>query len=63
MNGAESCLTCAWRAFCQKRFSLVRSKHIRCPDFTTDVTLASDKSNVELCDKAKNCSQSAKALA
>jgi hypothetical protein len=32
------CAICAWRATCQKKFS-VSGKDVRCPDFSKDVSL------------------------
>jgi len=34
----EICVVCAWRAACQKKFSL-SGKDMRCPDFVKDVTV------------------------
>ncbi|MBC8414088.1 MAG: hypothetical protein ISR96_05545 [Nitrospira sp.] len=34
----ESCVICAWRATCQKKFS-VSGKDIRCPEFSRDVSI------------------------
>ena len=34
----EICVVCAWRATCQKKFSISGSD-MRCPDFSRDVTL------------------------
>jgi len=34
----EICSICAWRATCQKKFS-ISGKDIRCPDFVRDVTI------------------------
>jgi|GEM_PF-184219 hypothetical protein len=35
----EQCAICAWRADCQKKFS-ISGRDMRCPDFTRDVTLS-----------------------
>lgn len=35
---ADICALCAWRASCQKKFSL-SGKDIRCPDFVRDVSI------------------------
>lgn len=41
----EACAVCAWRADCQKKFS-VSGKNIRCPDFARDITIKeTEKSN------------------
>lgn len=34
----EICVLCAWRATCQKRFS-ISGKDMRCPDFVKDITV------------------------
>ncbi|MCK4910456.1 MAG: hypothetical protein KAR83_02390 [Thermodesulfovibrionales bacterium] len=34
----EICVVCAWRATCQKKFS-ISGRDMRCPDFSRDVTL------------------------
>ncbi len=38
---AKSCLTCAWRVDCQKRFSAITdiSNNVRCSDYTRDLSL------------------------
>ncbi len=38
----ELCAVCAWRADCQKKFTL-SGKNMRCPDFTKDVSLSKAK--------------------
>lgn len=46
----KSCLACAWRADCAKRFSIGDDATLHCPDFSLDVTLNKDsatKSNDE----------------
>lgn len=35
---ADICAICAWRASCQKKFSL-SGKDMRCPDFVRDVSI------------------------
>lgn len=43
MTTINICAICAWRATCQKKFSISgRSTH--CPDFVRDVTIRSDSS-------------------
>ncbi len=37
----DICMVCAWRADCQKKFS-VSGRDIRCPDFVRDMSLPSD---------------------
>ena len=34
----ESCMLCAWREGCQKKFSL-SGKDVRCPEFVRDVSI------------------------
>ncbi|MDP3296133.1 MAG: hypothetical protein Q8N09_00820 [Thermodesulfovibrionia bacterium] len=36
------CAICAWRADCQKKFS-VSGRDMRCPDFVRDLTIPEDK--------------------
>ena len=42
----DICAVCAWRADCQKKFS-VSGKDIRCPDFVRDRTLPEDDEDQE----------------
>lgn len=35
----KSCLVCAWRANCAKRFSIGDDATLHCPDFSEDVSL------------------------
>ena len=35
----KSCLVCAWRANCAKRFSIGDDATLHCPDFSRDVSL------------------------
>ena len=35
----KSCLVCAWRAICAKRFSMGDDATLHCPDFSEDITL------------------------
>lgn len=37
----DICLVCAWRADCQKRFSMKAGQS--CPDFVRDVTIPKDE--------------------
>ncbi len=39
---ADICVVCAWRADCQKKFS-VSGRDIRCPDFVRDLSLPKDE--------------------
>jgi len=38
----EICAVCAWRADCQKKFS-ISGKDMRCPDFTKDMSISDAK--------------------
>ncbi len=38
----DICILCAWRATCQKKFS-VSGKDIKCPDFVRDVSIGTEK--------------------
>lgn len=39
------CLVCAWRATCQKQFSLKAGQ--KCPDFVKDVTVKTEEEKGE----------------
>jgi hypothetical protein len=41
-SNRDICIICAWRADCQKKFS-VSGRDIRCPDFSKDLTLPKGK--------------------
>ncbi len=38
----DICAVCAWRATCQKKFS-ISGKDMRCPDFVRDLSLKPDE--------------------
>jgi len=40
----EQCSICAWRANCQKKFS-ISGRDIRCPDFTRDISISGAEEN------------------
>ena len=40
------CVICAWRANCQKKFS-VSGKDLRCPDFVRDVSMPERKEEIK----------------
>lgn len=49
----KSCLTCAWRETCQKRFASTEDLGLRCPDYTFDLRLkkklsSDDKNNPDI---------------
>lgn len=46
----DICVVCAWRADCQKKFSM-SGKNMRCPDFTRDISISGDRE--ENTEKAK----------
>jgi hypothetical protein len=39
MSSVDICALCAWRANCQKKFS-ISGKDMRCPDFSKDFSIA-----------------------
>lgn len=39
MEGKTLCVLCAWRAGCNKKFSMDGATTTRCPEYTRDVTL------------------------
>jgi hypothetical protein len=41
------CVTCAWRATCNKKFSMDGATTTRCPDYTRDITLRQPGSDSE----------------
>ncbi|MEC4684996.1 MAG: hypothetical protein VST71_04590 [Nitrospirota bacterium] len=42
----EICSVCAWRATCQKKFS-ISGKDIRCPDFVRDLSIKAEEKRDE----------------
>lgn len=42
----EICVVCAWRATCQKKFS-ISGKNMRCADFVKDVTIKEETGKEE----------------
>lgn len=38
----EICAICAWRAGCQKKFSM-SGRDMRCPDFVRDISIKDEK--------------------
>jgi len=42
----EICVVCAWRATCQKKFS-ISGKNMRCADFVKDVTIKEETGEEE----------------
>ena len=42
----EICTVCAWRATCQKKFS-ISGKDIRCPDFVRDLSIKIEEGEEE----------------
>ena len=43
----KSCLVCAWRANCAKRFSMSGDETLHCPDFSEDVSLRKKSEKIE----------------
>ena len=48
----EICAVCAWRATCQKKFS-ISGKDMRCPDFVKDVSLKEETEKEEKKEEGK----------
>ena len=50
-SGVSGCVVCAWRATCNKKFSVSKAERFSCPDFTMDVTIAGKASGygIERC--------------
>ena len=46
MTSGNICLICAWRADCQKKFSM-SGKDINCPDFSKDLSISAKKEEME----------------
>lgn len=42
----EICSICAWRANCQKKFS-ISGKDMRCPDFVKDLNIKNEDKDVK----------------
>lgn len=42
----DICIVCAWRATCQKKFS-ISGKDIHCPDFVRDLTIKEEEKKPE----------------
>jgi len=40
------CVICAWRATCQKKFSL-SGRDVKCADFVKDVSIRDEKENAK----------------
>ncbi len=45
-NLVEICSVCAWRATCQKKFS-ISGKNMRCPDFVRDASIKPEEDREE----------------
>ncbi len=46
MDTIECCAICAWRATCQKKFSISGSS-LKCPDFVRDITIKPEECEKE----------------
>ena len=46
MSSINICVICAWRADCQKKFS-ISGKDINCPDFSKDLSISDEKEKRE----------------
>ncbi len=42
----DICIVCAWRATCQKKFS-ISGKDLHCPDFVRDLTIKEEEKKPE----------------
>ena len=49
---AEICIVCAWRATCQKKFS-ISGRDSRCPDFVRDVSIVDKRADEQAKQKKK----------
>ena len=47
MEERAICNICAWREFCQKKYSISSRNVFRCPDFTRDLALNEGKDRVD----------------
>lgn len=47
------CVVCAWRATCQKKFS-ISGKDVRCPDFVKDVSLEKEEKEGDKKEKGED---------
>ena len=45
-SSGNICIVCAWRATCQKKFS-VSGKDMKCSDFVKDVSIKEEKETEE----------------
>ncbi|MEW6599863.1 MAG: hypothetical protein AB1499_02745 [Nitrospirota bacterium] len=50
---ADICVVCAWRATCQKMFS-VSGKDIKCADFVRDVSIREEAPKDDATDETKS---------
>jgi hypothetical protein len=46
-DGPTICVVCAWRATCNKKFSMDGASSTRCPEYTRDITLKAAEKSVE----------------
>jgi hypothetical protein len=46
MSSTNICAVCAWRADCQKKFS-ISGKDINCPDFSKDLSVSEENKDRE----------------
>jgi len=51
-NTVNICVVCAWRATCQKKFS-ISGRDIRCADFVRDVSIPQEEKEGEEKEKGK----------
>jgi hypothetical protein len=51
-SNKDICIVCAWRATCQKKFS-ISGRDIRCPDFVRDTSIKKEPEEEEQVDSEK----------
>ncbi|MBI5408894.1 MAG: hypothetical protein HZA14_05970 [Nitrospirae bacterium] len=49
---ANICAVCAWRATCQKKFSM-SGRDMKCADFVRDVSIKKDKEETQKTEQGK----------
>ena len=52
-NDRTLCVVCAWRATCNKKFTMDGATTTRCPDFTKDLTLRTSEKREDQTEKEK----------
>jgi hypothetical protein len=52
-NDRTLCVVCAWRATCNKKFTMDGATTTRCADFTKDLTLRTSEEREDQTEKEK----------